>query len=736
MKERRLGVVRGVVQGVGFRPFVARLAHEEALGGCVLNAGGEVRVDVEGEAAALERFARRLAEEAPAAARIDDVSWRSAPPSGQSGFTIEQSAADTPNAMPLPPDLATCEACLAEVRDPSARRFGYPFTNCTACGPRFTITKALPYDRPQTTMATFAMCAACRGEYEDQSDRRYHAQPIACATCGPELRLEGRDGAVLARSADALGRAAEALRRGEVLALKGLGGYQLLCDATNPDAVTKLRARKRRADEPFAVMTSTTEGARAFAHVDAVEEAALESPAGPIVLVRRRASSLLAPGVAPRLGRLGVMLPTTPLHHLLLAKLGPVVCTSGNLHGNPIVIDDEDARGRLGEIADTFLCHDRPIARRADDGIVHVVGGRARVLRLGRGLGPVSLPLPRRGPPRLCVGGHLKNAPAICLAERTVLWPHVGDLDGPRAREAFAQAIDDLRRFVETDPVEVVCDRHPDYASSAWAEESGLAVRRVPHHAAHVGACLAEHRREDALAFAWDGYGLGDDGGAWGGEVFEVTAGRVARVGHLRRFPLPGGDAAARDGRRALAGLLVEADAGAHLDDDCAPFATLARSKRFAPPTSSIGRLFDAVSALAGVRRQSSYEGQAAMELEALAESGATPYPFQVADGVLDFGPMVAPLLSTGDPGVIASRFHATLASAIVTMADQRGARTVALTGGCFQNARLAEDAMTALGERDIEVLLPERVPVGDGGLALGQAWLAGRNGCAPAPGE
>jgi len=715
---------------------VARLAHEEALGGCVLNAGGEVRVDAEGEPAALERFARRLAEEAPSAARIDDVSWESAPPAGRRDFTIELSAPGAPDAMPLPPDLATCEACLAEVRDPSARRFGYPFTNCTACGPRFTIVAALPYDRPQTTMAEFAMCAACRAEYEDESDRRYHAQPIACAACGPELRLTDCRGAVITRRADAIARAGAALRRGEILALKGLGGYQLLCDATDTNAVAKLRARKRRPDEPFAVMASAVEGVRAFARVDAVEKAALESPAGPIVLLHQRASTLLAPGVAPRLSRIGVMLPTTPLHHLLLTELGPVVCTSGNLHADPITISDEDARSRLSEIADAFLCHDRTIARRADDGVVHVVGGRVRVLRLGRGLGPVSLPLARHGPPRLCVGGHLKNAPALSLADRTVLWPHVGDLDGPRAREAFAQAIDDLRGFVKAEPVEVVCDRHPDYASSVWAEESGLAIRRVPHHAAHVAACLAEHAREDALAFAWDGYGLGDDGGAWGGEVFEVTAGRVTRVAHLRRFPLPGGDAAARDGRRALAGLLVETGAHAHLDDDSARFAPLARSEKLAPATSSIGRLFDAVSALAGVCRQSSYEGQAAMELEALAEPGAAPYPFQIADGVLDFGPMMAPLLSTDDPVVVASRFHATLAHAIAMMAEKRGAKTVALAGGCFQNARLAEGAMAALREREIEVLLPERVPVNDGGLAMGQAWLAARAGCAPARGE
>jgi len=330
----------------------------------------------------------------------------------------------------------------------------------------------------------------------------------------------------------------------------------------------------------------------------------------------------------------------------------------------------------------------------------------------------------------------LKNAPALSLAERTVLWPHVGDLDGPRAREAFASAIDDLGDLLRAKPVEVVCDRHPDYASSIWAEESGLVLRRVPHHAAHVGACLAEHAREDALAFAWDGYGLGDDGGAWGGEVFEVTGGRVARVAHLRPFPLPGGDAAARDGRRALAGLLVETGAHEHLDEKAARFATLARSEKLAPPTSSIGRLFDAVSAHAGVCAQSSYEGQAAMELEALAEPGAPPYPFRIADSVLDFGPMIAPLLSTRDPAVVASRFHATLVHAIVMMAEKRGARTVALSGGCFQNARLAEATIAALGERDVEVLLPERVPVNDGGLALGQAWLAARAGCASTRGE
>ncbi len=726
MRARRVGTVRGIVQGVGFRPFVARLAREEAIGGRVENAGGAVHLDVEGEPAAVARFLARLEAEAPPAARIDAVALETAPPTGAAALVIEASAEAAAGALPLPPDLATCADCLAEVDDPAARRAGYPFTNCTQCGPRFTIATALPYDRERTTVARFAMCEDCAAEYGDVADRRHHAQPIACPACGPSLVGTDSDGAVLARRADALAAAIAELRRGGIVALKGLGGYQLLCDATDDAAVARLRARKRREAKPLAVLVADLAAARRIARVSDVEARALGSAAGPIVLLARRGGAL-ADGVAPGLGRIGVLLPTTPLHHLVARALGPLVCTSGNLHDEPIAIDDADARARLAGIADLFLAHDRPIARRADDGVVHVVRGEGRVLRLGRGLGPASFDVGGDGVARLCVGAHLKNAPAAALGARVVLWPHVGDLDGPRARAAFEEAVADLSRFLALEPREVVCDRHPDYATTIWAERAGLPVRRLPHHAAHVAACLAEHGVERALGVAWDGFGLGDDGGLWGGEALEVDGGRARRVASLRPFPLPGGDAAARDGRRALAGLLVAAGRDPE-DPEVRGFLPLA-SAPATRVTSSVGRLFDAVAALVGVCASSRYEGEAAMRLEALAEPGAAPYPMPVVDRRLDWAPMLDAILADPDPVRVASRFHATLAAAIRDLSVHEGASRVALAGGCFANARLAEDASARLEDAGIEVLLPSRAPVNDGGLALGQAWLAARGG-------
>ncbi len=727
-RERWIGRIEGVVQGVGFRPFVARLAASEALAGRVRNEGTFIHVELEGSMAALASFATRLPLELPPAARLDRVDWqRDLPPRGLIAFAIEKSAASTPGALPLPPDLATCADCLDEVADPSARRHGYAFTNCTACGPRFTIVTGLPYDRARTTMAAFPLCENCRCEYDDPLDRRFHAQPIACPRCGPALRLLDQDGALLARE-HAVRDAVTALRRGAILALKGLGGFQLLCDASRAGPVDTLRARKRRPDKPFAVLVRDVEAARTLARLSEEEAQVLASPAAPIVLVRRR-GSVLAESVAPGMRKLGLMLPTTPLHHLLARAFeGPLVCTSGNLHEDPIAKDEPDALARLRGIADLFLVHDRPIARRADDGVVQVIGGRPRVVRLGRGLGPRAFSIGGDGRPRLCVGAHLKNAPAALLGERVVLWPHVGDLDAPLARDAFAQAVEDLSRFFDLRPEAIVCDLHPDYASTLWAARTGLPLVRVPHHVAHVAACLAEHGAESALGFAWDGFGLGEGGEAWGGETLALGPDGASRVAHLAPFSSPGGDAAARDGRRALAGVLSAADRLDLADDETLRFAPLVRLARLAPVTTSAGRLFDAVAALLGVRSESSFEGHAAMALEALAEPGAAPYPFTLDGGVLDWRPMIGPLASDrADPVLASSRFHATLSAMIAAVVDAERAHRVALSGGCFQNARLAEDTLARLRERGVEVLLPEAAPVNDGGIALGQAWLASR---------
>ena len=730
---RRLGEVQGVVQGVGFRPYVARLAVDLGLAGLVRNGGHAVHIAVEGDRGAVERFTRRLEQEAPPAARIERVLWTDEAPQGERGFRIEESATEGAPRLTLAADLKVCADCLAEIDDPTARRHDYPFTTCTACGPRFTLARALPWDRARTSMAGFALCQACRGEYADPADRRHHAQPIACPACGPTLVLRSARGAPLAEAGRALDEAAELLRRGEILALKGLGGYQLLCDARTESAVGRLRARKQREEKPLAVMVPDLPGARALAVLDPLEEEALGSAAGPIVLVRRRGEGL-APSVAPGDARVGLLLPTTPLHHRLLRRLGsPVVCTSGNLHDDPIAVDDQDALARLGAVADAFLTHDRPIVRRCDDAVVHLLDGRVRVLRLGRGTAPVRVALGgREGSPLLCLGGHLKNAPAAVVSGEAVLWPHVGDLDTPLSRRAFEDAVAGLCSLLALTPAGVVTDAHPDHVPTRWAEAAGWPTARVQHHHAHVAACLAEHGETEALGVAWDGAGHGDDGTIWGGEFLHVTPAGARRVAHLRTFPLPGGDAAARDGRRALVGLCVEAglplpalSASPDADRELRTFAALARSPRLAPRTSSAGRLFDAVAALTGVRARSSFEGQAARMLEQLAAPGAAPYPFRVLDGVLDWAPMLAAMLEERHDAVsVASRFHATLAAAIAAIAAGSGQRTVALTGGCFQNVLLAELAATALRARGLRVLLPRVAPPGDGGLALGQAWV------------
>jgi hydrogenase maturation protein HypF len=724
---RRVGQVSGVVQGVGFRPFVARLATGLGLAGRVRNEGHAVLIAVEGEALAIEDFARRLAQEAPAAAKIERVAWTDEAPQGDRGFRIEESVTEGPPRLTIPADLRICAACLAEIDDPAARRHDYPFTSCTACGPRFTLARALPWDRARTSMDRFTPCEACRAEYLDPADRRHHAQPIACPACGPQVTLRDARGAPLSERGRALDQAAELVRRGEILALKGLGGYQLLCDARSEAAVARLRVRKRREEKPLSVMVPDLPAARALAILDALEEEALRSAAGPIVLVRRR-GEILAPSIAPGNARIGLLLPTTPLHHRLLRRLGvPVVCTSGNLHDEPIAIEDDDARARLGLIADAFLGHDRPIVRRCDDAVVHIVDDRVRALRLGRGIAPVRVALGSAGPPLLCVGGHLKNAPAAVVDGEAVLWPHVGDLGTLPARRAFEDAIAALRAFLALTPAGVVVDAHPDYASTRWAEGSVLPVLRVQHHHAHVAACLAEHGEREALGVAWDGAGLGDDGTIWGGEFLHVTPAGARRVARLRSFPLPGGDAAARDGRRALAGLCV--DAGLPLpgeDRDLAAFAAIAGAPRLSPRTSSAGRLFDAVAALTGLCARSTFEGQAAMRLEHAASPGAAPYPFRARDGVLDWAPMLAAMLDERhDAQRVASRFHATLAELIAAIAVRAGQRNVVLAGGCFQNVLLVELATAALRSRGLGVLAPSVAPPGDGGLALGQAWVA-----------
>ncbi len=721
--ERLRVVLCGAVQGVGFRPFVYKLATELALRGWVLNSSAGLVVEVEGSPAGLESFLARLDREKPRPAVVLTREITRLAPAGYSRFEIVASDADAGKTVSVLPDLATCSACLAELLDPANRRYLYPFTNCTLCGPRYTIVLDIPYDRPRTTMKDFALCPECLREYTDPGDRRFHAQPNACPRCGPRLTAPVAD-------------AAGALREGLVVALKGIGGFQLLVDAGNFEAVALLRRRKRREEKPFALMLPSLEAVRDYCIVSPAEEALLTSPAAPIVLLRPKANPGIAPNVAASSPFLGVMIPYSPLHHLLMREFPhPVVATSGNRSDEPIATGNDEAKQRLGGLADFFLMHDRPVARPCDDSVVRVARGRESVMRRARGYAPLPVRVSRDLPAVLAVGAHLKNAVAIGIGRQVYLSQHVGDLDTLEARGAFERAIQDLCRLYSFEPQVVACDMHPDYASTRWAHRSGLPVVSVQHHHAHAAACAAENDvRGPYLGVSWDGTGYGLDGSIWGGEIFLAgDGGRMERVSHLRPFRLPGGEAAIKEGRRSAAGLLWEMFGPQGVPESPRKEVLCRMLERGVntPLTSSVGRLFDAVSSIAGVAQESRFEGQAAMLLERAIgpapEGGA--YPLPVNGLVADWAPLVEAVLADTRKGVPASvvsaRFHNSLCGWILEVARRAGVGQVALSGGVFQNAYLVEHAAALLEESGFRVFTHQRVPANDGGIALGQAVLA-----------
>jgi len=747
-RERLRIVIRGAVQGVGFRPFVYRLAAELRLAGWVANAPHGVVIEAEGPRAALDGFLLRLEGERPPRAVVQSLEPTFLPAQDLRGFAIRESNGAGERSALVLPDIATCPACLREVLDPRDRRHAYPFTNCTNCGPRYSIIRALPYDRARTTMAGFGMCARCRREYEDPEDRRFHAQPNACPDCGPQLALWSATGAVEATREEGLRRAAEAVRRGEVLAVKGLGGFHLVVAAEDQEAVRRLRARKRREEKPLAVLAPSFEWVAARCEVSPGEARLLRSPEAPIVLLRRKGDGGVAPAVAPGNPWLGVMLPYTPLHHLLVrAAGGPVVATSGNLSDEPICTDEREALVRLRGIADRFLVHDRPIARHVDDSVARVLLGRELVLRRARGYAPLPVLLARAVPPLLAVGAHLKNAPAFANGTAAFVNAHVGDLETSQAVAAFQAACRDLPALYGTAPAAVACDLHPDYASTRHAAASGRRVVPVQHHAAHVLACVAENQLAGpVLGVAWDGTGYGPDGTVWGGEFLRVEGGAWERVAHLRTFPLPGGDRAAVEPRRAALGLLFELlGPDALIRDDLPPLASFAAGERRllgqalargvnSPRASSMGRLFDGVAALLGLRQGRQFEGQAAMELEWALEGVATDetYPFALAAGpapwVLDWGPMIQALLGERtrlSAGLLAAKLHNTLVAMLLAVAQRAGERRVVLSGGCFQNRYLTERAVGALRAAGFAPFWHQRIPPNDGGIAVGQILAA-----------
>jgi hydrogenase maturation protein HypF len=739
--------VRGTVQGVGFRPYVYRLAGELRLDGFVLNDVHGVVAEVEGPAPALEAFLARLEAEAPPLAVVEDVecSWLAA--RGTAGFTIRESPrGETPDA-PVAPDTAVCADCLRELGDPRDRRFRYPFINCTNCGPRFTIVRGIPYDRPLTTMAGFAMCADCRAEYEDPSDRRFHAQPNACPACGPSLTLVGeRDEAV---GDAALAAAVAALRRGQIVAIKGIGGYHLACLADDERAVATLRGRKHREEKPFAVMAPSPAAAEALVCLDGPARDLLTSPARPIVLSLRRPAAPVAASVAPGAPELGVMLPYSPLHHLLMTDVGaPLVMTSGNVSDEPIAYRDEDALRRLRGIADVYLVHDRPIETRTDDSVVRAVP-RPAVLRRSRGYVPAALALPDGGTPRplLACGAELKSTFCVARGERAWVSHHIGDLENYETLRSFADGIAHFERLFAVTPEVVAHDLHPGYLSTTYAQErDGVQLIGVQHHHAHFAACLAEHgETRPAVGAIFDGTGYGIDGTVWGGEFLLGDLRTFTRAGALAAVALPGGAAAIRQPwRMACAWLwaalgefpeLPPALTGAVTPRTWNQIGRLVQTGTASPLTTSMGRLCDAVGALCGIRAEVTYEGQAAIELEAAcdpSERGAYELAVSEAGGmaIIDPRPAVAAVAADVAAGVnvgrIATRFHTGLARATadvcVTLAAAHHAPRVVLSGGVFQNRRLLESVSAELAGAGLQVLIPRRLPVNDGGIAYGQA--------------
>jgi hydrogenase maturation protein HypF len=810
--------VQGAVQGVGFRPFVYRLATEAGLSGWVLNSVQGVLIEVEGKESALRALLNELQDCPPPRAFIQSLEHWWLDSVGYQGFEIRQSNEGGNKSVFVLPDIATCEACRRDIIEPGNRRFRYPFTNCTNCGPRYSIIESLPYDRANTTMRDFEMCPDCRREYEDPTDRRFHAQPNACPVCGPQVALWTHDGSELANACAAVIAGAEAVSNGKIVAVKGLGGFHLIVDARDEGAVRLLRERKHREHKPLALMVRNLEQAEELCEVGELEARALLSPEAPIVLMRARGGGI-APAVAPGNPYLGVMLPYTPLHHLLMRMIdAPVVATSGNLSDEPMCIDEREALVRLGDIADQFLVHDRPIRRHVDDSIVRVVAGREMVVRRARGFAPLPVPLVSdeergtsgeglgdrdegrgtsgeesgdrddgsgfgvrgsvacdpEGPsiektravapvgegisaaasgisslvPRpsslhclLAVGAHLKNSVALTLGNQAFLSQHIGDLETPQALDAFEQVIADLGALYEATPEAVACDLHPDYLSTQYARKSELPRIEVQHHLAHVLACMADNDlRGEVLGVSWDGTGLGDDGTIWGGEFIRVDDAEWERVAHLRTFSLPGGDGAAREPRRSAMGLLREIGATAPWalaeyfeEPEQRVVLEMLRAGANCPRTSSAGRLFDAVSALAGVCGKSRFEGEAAMMLEFAAGNAGNEPPYAIkydpGAGVLDWAPTIAEILddvaNRAPTSCISARFHGALAEGIVQAALSVGVDRVLLTGGCFQNRLLLETTVENLKRAGLRPYWHQRVPTNDGGIALGQAAAA-----------
>ncbi len=767
--QKRLNLkIQGLVQGVGFRPFVYQLATELGLTGWVKNTSAGVLIELEGDRPLLETFLARLPAEKPYLAEIQQMqaTWLDIDTVGYSDFKIKHSTGGEKTALILP-DIATCPQCLQEIFDPNNRRYLYPFTNCTNCGPRFSIIEALPYDRPQTTMKQFKMCACCLAEYQNPHNRRFHAQPNACPDCGPHLELWDSTGKVLAEHHQALLLAAAAIRQGKIIALKGLGGFQLIVDARNQAAIEQLRQRKNRPDKPFALMYPHLQLVKAHCQVSALEAKLLLSPQSPIILLKKlnpASSPIIQPANNPYLG---IMLPYTPLHHLLMSELGfPIVATSGNLAGEPICIDNQEALTKLNAIADLFLVHNRPLARPVDDSILQIMEDREQILRRARGYAPLPLPvhLPQSDskPVILSLGGQLKNTIALLKEEQIFLSQYIGDLETVATFERWQTTIKDWQRLYELKPSTVACDRHPHYLSTNYAQQLNLPLVAVQHHYAHVLACMADNKLnepETVLGVAWDGTGYGLDDTIWGGEFLSLNQTGFTRVARLKTFKLPGGDRAIKEPKR-IAIALLDAIFGdclwANLSDfnylpcirafskgELTILGTMVRKNLNTPITSSMGRLFAGVAAILGICQQISYEGQAAMELEfAIADVNTDRlYEFELIKPtapeskypiIIDWTGIIKEILTdlshTVPVSLISAKFHNTLVEIVIAIAKIIGRRQIVLTGGCWQNKYLTERAIARLRQENFIPYWHHHVPGNDGGIALGQIIAAMTN--------
>jgi len=745
MRQRRAISIGGTVQGVGFRPFVHGLAARLQLAGFVRNFTGGVQIEAEGEEPILDEFLSLLTTGVPPLARIESFSWRPLAPLGDSGFRIEQSDFTSPGPVVISPDVATCGDCLKEMLDPANRRYKYPFINCTNCGPRLTIVTGSPYDRQRTTMVGFEMCEACREEYESPSSRRFHAQPIACAKCGPSLRVLDSSGRNL-QSGDPISAVFSAISEGKIAAIKGLGGYHLVCDATNKTAVAQLRQRKHREERAFAVMVRDIAATTELCEVGEPALRLLASSARPIVLLRKRHVSVVAEEVAPQNPFLGVMLPYTPLHYLLLGDL-PMVMTSGNQSDEPIAIDEADALERLAGIADLFLVHNRPIHVRCDDSVTRIVGGNESLIRRSRGYAPRPISLPFScDRPILAVGAELKSTFALGSNRQAIVSHHMGDLEHLQAFKAFERDVALYEQLFSIRPKYIVHDLHPDYASTRYAirraAKEGLICIAIQHHHAHLASCMAEHElTQPVIGVTFDGTGFGTDRTIWGGEFLIGDCNDFQRAAHLRCIAMPGGDAAARNPWRMALSHLIDGET------TCSPFekrqsaASLKTirqmiERRFnSPQTSSMGRLFDAVASLAGVRDSVAFEGQAAMELEWLATSVPADgcYPFDFTESVVDTRPLIRAVAADAvrgvAPALIARRFHSTVVEISRTVCrklrETSGINIVVLTGGVFMNALLVMESTSALEQEAFGVYGNVKVPPNDGGISLGQLAVA-----------